>query len=502
MRIDRVQKKRVLWKLLVWGVLSYGLFALVLVFTFRFPSSVNPDPHELLNRKERCGDCHIGPVSFVERSKYRVVKFRKDIYSLCTSCHSLEVHHPVDISPGIGFSGNLPLDPEGEMTCTTCHDPHGKPFSDSPSVGRSVGEKIFDLALPFLRKKYRTYFLREKNVEGRLCFQCHDREKIRSAPQTRYPDPRDYATSSFCRKCHPLQYNLWKISPHATMVRESGGDFLQRMTPLLREAGISPQEVVFVLGTHWVNRFVSLRGKDLVVRKPIYRIQTRAWDLSYWREFDWLSRCAGCHVTGLNPEKRKFAEKGIACEACHGPGKKHAATGDPSLIVNPAKLTGERRLMVCEACHTTGHDRTGQYRYPAGYLPGEDLGEYFTGLLPKPGQDDSTFKNDGSAEDRHRQFLFWLENYLFETRETCDLCKNFRFARKVKKRRDGRRYCTSCHGRSALLPPRCRKEDGPCFLCHPPAKSAEGNFSIHDHKFIPDKVYEEFHTLRKEASLR
>jgi DmsE family decaheme c-type cytochrome len=47
------------------------------------------------------------------------------------------------------------------------------------------------------------------------------------------------------------------------------------------------------------------------------------------------------------------------CESCHGPGSHHAATGDPKLIVQPAKLTPRRNSELCLRCHTgqvTNHD--------------------------------------------------------------------------------------------------------------------------------------------------
>ncbi|MBF8257686.1 MAG: MULTIHEME CYTC protein, partial [Actinobacteria bacterium] len=235
-------------------------------------------------------------------------------------------------------------------------------------------------------------------------------------------------------------------------------------------------------------------GEALVVRTPIWLIREKKWNLSYWREMDWLKSCAGCHTTGFNPYLGRYAEEGISCEACHGPGKKHASTSLAADIVNPAKVPEPRRSMICESCHTTGHDVTGEYRFPVGFLPGDDLAIHYIGLTPKPGQDDASFKGNDSYADRHAQFLFWRSRMLLVEGETCDLCKNFRVARKEvasdgPRKMSAQDFCLSCHDGTVVPLPR---EHGPkgignrrCLSCHPAARTSKGNVTIHDHRYIP-----------------
>jgi hypothetical protein len=75
----------------------------------------------------------------------------------------------------------------------------------------------------------------------------------------------------------------------------------------------------------------------------------------------------------------KWADKGVACEACHGPGSNHIHAEGADLaktIVNPAKIFDPRRAaMVCGQCHTRGKSTVKlfdfQYPdYPVGYQPG------------------------------------------------------------------------------------------------------------------------------------
>jgi len=43
--------------------------------------------------------------------------------------------------------------------------------------------------------------------------------------------------------------------------------------------------------------------------------------------------------------------QGRACESCHGPGQKHAESGDPTLIRDPANLAAAAADKICLTCH-------------------------------------------------------------------------------------------------------------------------------------------------------
>jgi len=54
------------------------------------------------------------------------------------------------------------------------------------------------------------------------------------------------------------------------------------------------------------------------------------------------------HALAVDAKKRWA---GRECEACHGPGEKHAEAADPSLIVDPGKLNAAAADKICLTCH-------------------------------------------------------------------------------------------------------------------------------------------------------
>ena len=105
--------------------------------------------------------------------------------------------------------------------------------------------------------------------------------------------------------------------------------------------------------------------------------------------------CLRCHVSGMRAplkgtENRyptpAFLRAGVSCERCHGPGAAHVG-GAPGAIVNPAKLSPERRDAVCMQCHLEGKvaiERPGRHAYD--FRPGESLSDYMRYYVLADGQ--------------------------------------------------------------------------------------------------------------------
>ncbi len=177
------------------------------------------DPHRELRTKAGqrndavCVFCHQGvPASELDRS---VEVLRVDPVELCKGCHAHQIHvgipsHLVIADAEIvalveayneGNEYEMPLGPRGEVTCTTCHDPHPGleplPGSTSPhrmdKLRKSNRKYRDEYYLPRLRQELaevvdfegepldlgdgprnKDGLLRVPAEDGTLCLICHD----------------------------------------------------------------------------------------------------------------------------------------------------------------------------------------------------------------------------------------------------------------------------------------------------------------------------------------
>ena len=157
-------------------------------------------------------------------------------------------------------------------------------------------------------------------------------------------------------------------------------------TRLLRRVGRGgPQFSLFA-------RRISLRGSGNVVRavgkvgvSPGYERDS----VSRWNRAVEPS-CLACHASQTNWREGSqnqysdppFAQDGVGCERCHGPGSLHIE--GKGKMVNPAKLEPARRDSVCSQCHLSGEARVERAgRKFADYRPGDVLSEFVAYSSPR-----------------------------------------------------------------------------------------------------------------------
>ena len=98
------------------------------------------------------------------------------------------------------------------------------------------------------------------------------------------------------------------------------------------------------------------------------------------------SGCLRCHMSSVQPSDPgtinryqgvPFLHGGITCEACHADTAEHVRTAGKAEVVNPARLTPDKRDSVCISCHLEGDvtiKRAGSSAL--NYRPGESISTY------------------------------------------------------------------------------------------------------------------------------
>lgn len=179
----------------------------------------------------------------------------------------------------------------------------------------------------------------------------------------------EYVGAETCRACHPGDYDYWKASGHANKLRKAED---ARLAGLPKPAYVKWTDILFVVGGYrWKARYINQEGffitggKDPKTGAEIkgqnqFNLETRKfvdWEAGKEKKYD----CGSCHTTGYSKEGNQLGKpgligtwkfEGIQCEACHGPGREHAATGDKT------KIKIDRTAAACGTCHRRGDDMT------------------------------------------------------------------------------------------------------------------------------------------------
>ncbi|MFV8755561.1 multiheme c-type cytochrome [Nannocystaceae bacterium ST9] len=299
---------------------------------------------------------------------------------------------------------------------------------------------------------------------ARATAQARDAELPRSRGE-------DFVGSPRCRSCHPQAYASWHASWHRTMtqalgpetviarfdgrrlahadgehaVERRGDEFWVRMPDadwLLARAERGPdvdpseapmrwQQAIMSTGAHnmqmyWVS---ASPGRRLVAFPFSWSVEAQTWvanEATLLRPhqadvvYGWNEVCSKCHAVAVAPEfaatrvETEVAELGIACEACHGPGRAHVDAQTNPLrryathlraegaaeIVHPGKLDARRSSEVCGQCHSASvfPDPANWRGRGSDYRPGAELHES-TRVVRHPLRADQAWIDDLLDED-------------------------------------------------------------------------------------------------------
>ena len=373
--------------------------------------------------------------------------------------------------------------------------------------------------------------------------------------------PAGYVGSEACAECHANESAAWAGSQHrAAMERPDASTVLgnfadasytkngvtSRFTRrgddwIVRTDGpdgkLTDYRVEYTFGVHplqqylvdigrgrlqalsvaWDSRPAAAGGQRWFHLYPNERIDHR--DELHWtgRQQNWNYMCADCHATDLQKNydratdtfATRWAEIGVGCEGCHGPGSAHvewarraaqapadapaardkgltvqfdergtnlwridAATGN-AVRSHPRRVDAE--VEVCAQCHS----RRGQFSN--GYRPGERLMDHYLPALITTG----LYYPDGQQRDEVYNWGSFLTSRMYSKGVTCGDCHD---PHSGKPRAAGNTVCAQCHLAS--------KYDGPqhhfhpagssgaqCAACHMPTTTYMVVDPRHDHGF-------------------
>lgn len=164
--------------------------------------------------------------------------------------------------------------------------------------------------------------------------------------------------------CHQDYYNDYRQTGHPFKLNtaadaQTPGYFPAYPNPVPPN-GMSWDLVTYVIGGWgWKARFIGTDGY-IITENGLnqWNLETSEW-VDYDKDEQKPYDCGECHTTGYNANPNKhqdglpgiegeWAFPGIQCEACHGPGSKHAAA--PYDVQMKVAMTREE----CGECHSRG----------------------------------------------------------------------------------------------------------------------------------------------------
>ena len=246
------------------------------------------------------------------------------------------------------------------------------------------------------------------------------------------------------------------------------------------------KELLYFVGSGAAARSYLISDDGFLYQAPVaYYTSAAKWDLAPNYEtyaYPYLTRpvtpnCLTCHASSLEPvpltqnryASPPFKEGGIACERCHGPGEDHVRkmkAGDRKngpAIINPGKLTPERRDSVCSQCHLAGEVRVARNGSDwHSYRPGDRLADSV-----------SVFVRAGSPAMKVTSHVEQLAQSrckrISGDRLWCGTCHDPHVVPEPEVRVAWfRQKCLSCHNTSACRETRVARsaQHDDCVICH------------------------------------
>jgi predicted CXXCH cytochrome family protein len=375
--------------------------------------------------------------------------------------------------------------------CTACHAHDGSGHTD---LGKAVFPRapVLKEMLPSLTDGEIFYHIRNGVRNTAMpAWSFPDRQVwqlvtyLRHLPATAGPTPDNlsaqqsaavngahYVGSKACQSCHQEVYARWSKTAMANVVRDPKihpDAFAADPATAPDELKFSKDDVAFVYGSRWKQRFWKKSGDTYVPLPVQYNIATKKWSKFHVADTaDWWAihypdpkgdnsnrptapLCDGCHSVNFNIDTKQPAEWNVGCEQCHGAGSAHVANPVAATILNPARQNFVQANDTCIQCHSQGQPLTnpikGQYYdWPVGYHAGLLLSDFWKLEPHKLGETTFTHFPDGTAHKNRMQGNDFVQSLMYNRGVTCFSCHDPHGTQNdAMLRKPASEICASCH---------------------------------------------------------
>ena len=336
--------------------------------------------------------------------------------------------------------------------------------------------------------------------------------------------PPAYVGAKVCGECHGKEHTLWKASDHALAMQEANGNtvlgnfnnatftyygitstfykkdgkfFVRTDGP---DGKLHGYEIAYTFGVYPLQQYLipfprgryqalticwdtrpkaegGQRWFHLYPNEPI-----RHDDILHWTKPSetWNFMCAECHSTDLRKNydlatdsyKTTWSEINVACEACHGPGSRHAEWAkarkngkygkddDRGLTVRPKT---KEMTEACFRCHAR------RVVLDNAFIPGTPfLDAYHPSLLAR-----GLYYPDGQIYEEVYEYGSFLQSRMYRAGVACRDCHD---PHSLKLRAEGNAVCASCHAPEKYDVPahhrhKADSKGGRCVACHMPTRN-------------------------------
>lgn len=342
---------------------------------------------------------------------------------------------------------------------------------------------------------------------------------------------KEYIGSAECQKCHPKEFEDWKLSDHfKAMELPNDSSVLGDFNTSYKADGVHNQffekdgkffintqgadgknfdgEVKYTFGYFPLQQYlIAQPGGKLQATRVSWDSKNNKWFHQYpnqkiatndWLHWtgngqNWNTMCASCHSTNLQKKydfvkdeyHTSFSEINVACETCHGAGSAHKefvlsdgfAKGDKIMYAGLSEVTSKNNALQiknCAPCHARKTDLA------ADQIQSNEL---LDNMIPEIISNENYYA-DGQINNEDYEYGSFAQSKMYHNNVTCSNCHNPHSGKLLMA---GNAMCISCHDPKYDSPSHhfhtANTESAQCINCHMPEKTYMGNDTRRDHSF-------------------